>query len=184
MEKIYTIYKATNKINNKSYIGFDSSWPARKSGHKSRCKNKNTNYKFYKAIAKYGWDNFEWIAIYQSKNYEHTYKTMESHFIKEYNSFENGYNMTTGGDGVNGCKTSGAPKGRIPWNKGKKGLQKVSEETRLKMKKSSARKGKPAYNKGIPMSAAAKEKASKSISNARKLKFWSTKKSPGDSILS
>jgi phage pi2 protein 07 len=28
--KIYTIYKATNTINGKSYVGFDSCWPKRK----------------------------------------------------------------------------------------------------------------------------------------------------------
>jgi hypothetical protein len=77
-----------------------------------------------------------------------------------------------------GCRLGigGAPKGRIPWNKGKKGLQKATEETRKKMRESSARKGKPPHNKGIPMSDIAKEKASKSISAARKSKFWSTKK--------
>jgi group I intron endonuclease len=145
MEKIYTIYKSTNKINNKCYIGFDSSWPTRRYGHKSRAKNKNTTYKLYNAIKKYGWDNFEWSVIYQSKDYEHTYKTMESYFIEQYDSYNNGYNMTKGGDGVTGSKKSGAPKGRIPWNKGQKGLQKDSDETRLK--KSLAKKGKmPKYN--------------------------------------
>ena len=32
---IYTIYRATNTINGKVYIGFDSAWPKRKRGHKS-----------------------------------------------------------------------------------------------------------------------------------------------------
>ena len=181
--QIYTIYKSTNKITGKSYIGFDKNWPSRKKGHQSRAK-KNCNYKFYNAINKYGWDNFEWEIIYQSKDYDHTYKTMESYFIEQYDSYKNGYNMTKGGDGVNGVKNAGAPKGRIPWNKGKKGLQKVTEETKQKMRESSALKGKPAHNKGIPMSDEAKAKASKSISTARKNKFWSTKKSSADAILS
>jgi group I intron endonuclease len=142
---IYTIYKSTNKTTNKSYIGFDKNWPSRKHGHKSRAKLNNTNYKFYNAINKYGWDNFEWQIIYQSKDYEHTYKKMETYFIEQYDSYNKGYNMTKGGDGVTGAKNSGAPKGRIPWNKGKKGLQKPTEETRKKM--SLAKKGKmPKYN--------------------------------------
>jgi hypothetical protein len=32
---IYSIYKATNIKNSKSYIGFDSHWPKRRSEHKS-----------------------------------------------------------------------------------------------------------------------------------------------------
>jgi 5-methylcytosine-specific restriction endonuclease McrA len=37
-------------------------------------------------------------------------------------------------------------KGHIPWNKGKKGLQKHTEEAKRKM--SESRKGKPSYRKG------------------------------------
>jgi|APCry1669193128_1035447.scaffolds.fasta_scaffold07398_2 group I intron endonuclease len=172
--QIYTIYKSTNKINGCSYIGFDKNWPARKRGHKSSYKKQNRNSKFYNAIQKYGWDNFDWEIIYQSKDYDHTFKTMESYFIEQYDTLNNGYNMTKGGDGFQGDSNVGAPKGRIPWNKGKTGLQKHSEETKIKMSKS--HKGKPAHNKGIPMSDIAKEKASKAMSATRKEKFWSTKK--------
>jgi len=101
---IYTIYKAVNIINGKVYIGFDSKWPKRKIEHKSRSKKEN-NYKFYNAINKYGWDNFEWFIIYQSKDREHTLKVMETFFIKQYDSFNVGYNMTIGGDGTFGNKT-------------------------------------------------------------------------------
>jgi group I intron endonuclease len=98
---IYAIYKVTNKINGKIYIGFDSNWPTRKYQHKSRSK-KNKTYKLYQAIRKYGWDNFDWEIIYQSFDALHTLKVMEPHFIKEYNSFNFGYNMTEGGDGTPG----------------------------------------------------------------------------------
>lgn len=100
--KIYTIYKATNLINNKCYIGFDSNWPKRKIQHKR--KHKHLNLKFYDAIKKYGWDNFSWEVLYQSLDCEHTLKYMESYFITEYNSFNNGYNMTIGGEGSLGYK--------------------------------------------------------------------------------
>jgi len=52
MSKIYSIYKATNKINGKSYIGFDSKWPRRK--HKHHFEYKERTSKFYNAIKKYG----------------------------------------------------------------------------------------------------------------------------------
>lgn len=74
-------------------------------------------------------------------------------------------NGTDGGDG---------PVGRIPWNKGITGVVKASEATRIKMSKS--KKGRPAHNKGIPMSDIAKAKASKAISEVRKTRYWSTRK--------
>ena len=99
---IYSIYKATNNKNQKVYIGFDSQWPHRKNSHK--CYHKKGNNKFYRAIRKYGWDSFDWEVIYQSKDFEHTLKIMESFFIEQYNSFKNGYNSTLGGEGTFGIK--------------------------------------------------------------------------------
>ena len=97
---IYTIYKSVNRETGKVYIGFDSNWPNRVRIHKSSYQKQD--YKFYRAIRKYGWDNFEWSVIYQSKEKEHTLKEMETIFIKEYDSFHNGYNSTLGGDGTFG----------------------------------------------------------------------------------
>jgi hypothetical protein len=107
----YTIYRATNKINQKIYIGFTAHWPHRINGHNYDRRYGNTNKAFYNAIAKYGWAAFEWEPIYQSQDYEHTLKTMEPHFINEYRSwvgFEdcNGYNTTLGGEGAKGWKRS------------------------------------------------------------------------------
>ena len=103
MSSIYSIYKVTNTINGKVYIGFDSNWPKRKSVHKSL--SKNPTQKFHKALKKHGWDNFTWEIIYQSKNKEHCLNVMEPHFITENNSFKNGYNMTLGGEGTFGKKS-------------------------------------------------------------------------------
>lgn len=107
---IYTIYKATNIINEKSYIGFASNLPKRISRHKTSFNNQtNNNYKsaFYSALRKYGWDNFTWEVLYQSKDKHHTLNEMENYFICEYKSYGgfvdcNGYNMTLGGDGTFG----------------------------------------------------------------------------------
>ena len=97
---IHTIYKAVNQVNGKVYIGFDSNWPNRVNIHRSS--SKKQDYKFYRAIRKYGWDNFKWDIIYQSKDKEHTLKVMEKYFIEQYDSFNNGYNSTLGGDGTLG----------------------------------------------------------------------------------
>ena len=99
---IYTIYKSVNTKTGKVYIGFDSNWPNRVRVHKSA--SKKEDYKFYRAIRKYGWDNFEWSVIYQSKDKQHTLQEMETYFINEYNSMKIGYNSTLGGDGTLGRK--------------------------------------------------------------------------------
>jgi hypothetical protein len=107
----YTIYRATNKINQKIYIGFTAHWPHRINGHNYDRRYRNTDKAFYNAIKKYGWDAIEWDALYQSQDFEHTLKVMEPHFINEYRSwvgFEdcNGYNITRGGEGTTGWKRS------------------------------------------------------------------------------
>jgi group I intron endonuclease len=101
---IYTIYKATNKINNKCYIGFDSHWPKRKSEHKSAAMRDKSYNKFYNAIKKYGWDNFIWEIVYQSTDGNHCLNSMEPYFIKEFNSLSTGYNSSYGGESGLGNK--------------------------------------------------------------------------------
>jgi len=109
---IYTIYKATNKHNGKVYIGFSKNWPQRINGHNYDRRYGNSSHKaFYNAIQKYGWDSFEWEAIYQSLDFEHTLTEMEPYFINEYRSWvrfedSNGYNITRGGEGTTGWKRS------------------------------------------------------------------------------
>ena len=103
-----TIYKATNIINGKPYIGFDSSWPKRQTQHLSRAflpKSNEYNTIFHRAIRKYGSDAFLWEVIYASENVKHTLNVMESRFIQEHNShcyYGHGYNMTLGGEGGQG----------------------------------------------------------------------------------
>lgn len=103
---IYTIYKATNIINGKSYIGFDSNFPERRREHKNLTKKSDINTIFHKAIIKYGWDNFDWEILYQSYDRDHTLNTMENHFIIEHNTYagypNGGYNLTLGGEGTFG----------------------------------------------------------------------------------
>jgi group I intron endonuclease len=97
---IYSIYKCVNSINGKVYIGIDKNWPTRRYAHKSKAKL-NNGFAFHSAIRKYGWNNFVWEIIYQTKDYEHL-KQMEVHFINEHNSFLKGYNQTLGGEGTLG----------------------------------------------------------------------------------
>lgn len=112
MPKLYTIYKATNKINGKCYIGFDSKWPTRKEEHiassfntyneKYQCHETTYNSLFHAAIRKFGVENFEWTVLFQSRDPFYTLYTKEPFFIVKYNSYaypnNAGYNMTRGGD--------------------------------------------------------------------------------------
>lgn len=142
---IYSIYKVTNLVNNKIYIGFDSNWPSRKKGHKKSSFNPNAhsyNVMFHCAIRKYGWENFKWELIYQSKDGEHCLNTMETHFIKENDSIcynGKGYNMSFGGDGNLGYRHTEQTK-KIMSEK-RKGVSK-SEDHKKKISKSHKGKSK------------------------------------------
>lgn len=106
------IYKATNKVNGKAYIGFDSNWPNRKIGHLYHSKNEteNTSY-FHRAIRKHGWENFDWIVLKENATLED-----EIILIEEHNTFHiggRGYNLTKGGDGNLGWVMSEETKKKI-----------------------------------------------------------------------
>lgn len=92
------VYKATNKINGKVYIGITTkTLKHRISIHKKDSKTKNTY--FYKAIKKYGFDNFIWEEIDTASSIEELHDK-EIYYIKHYDSFDNkekGYNTTSGG---------------------------------------------------------------------------------------
>lgn len=91
------IYKATNKVNGKCYIGQTRhSIEVRKRKHLS-CARKGVKTNFYKAIRKYGADNFEW-EIVCSTNDKQKLNELETFYITKYDSIKNGYNMIDGGD--------------------------------------------------------------------------------------
>ncbi|MEX0932332.1 MAG: GIY-YIG nuclease family protein [Parcubacteria group bacterium] len=94
------IYKITNKSNNKVYIGLTTrSFKQRVVEHKSRFRRGERDHKLYQAMSKYGEDQFEFSELFYSLKAEDL-KELEILFIKEYNSYNRGYNMTAGGDMV------------------------------------------------------------------------------------
>ena len=91
------IYKITNKINGKSYIGQTiQNVKERFYQHcATKCSQAILNMVIHKAINKYGKSNFtiEVIEEVESTNLN----DRERYWIKYYNSYNNGYNATKGG---------------------------------------------------------------------------------------
>ncbi len=92
------IYKITNLINNKSYIGKSKNIENRFAYHKMpSCWLKEKNKPLYRAFQKYGIDSFTFDIIEECSADELNNK--EIYWIGYYNSYKNGYNATIGGDG-------------------------------------------------------------------------------------
>lgn len=96
------IYKATNLINNKIYIGQTiNTLEYRKNQHfrEARCEKKNNNY-FHNAINKYGCENFIFEEI-DFANSQEELDEKERFWINHYDSTDksNGYNLDSGGRG-------------------------------------------------------------------------------------
>lgn len=92
------IYKITNKINNKCYIGQSVNLESRIKSHKSMLKHHNEdNDLLNKATKKYGYENFEIEIIKYCKENELDF--FEKYYINFYNSYKrkNGYNIELGG---------------------------------------------------------------------------------------
>jgi group I intron endonuclease len=157
------IYKVTNQINQKSYVGkTELSLSRRKSNHLSDAK-RGCEFAFHRALRKYGEEIFAWEVI--EKDIEKSLlDDKERHYIALYESFgPKGYNMSEGGEGQTGwvpsdetrAKWSEQRKGKDPWNKGMSTPKKVlTEEERAARKadanrrRSESLKGRKTWNAG------------------------------------
>ena len=97
-EKTYKIYKYTNLLNNKVYIGRTKTSLVGRAG-KNGEKYHNLKY-FGAAIKKYGWENFKGEIILDNLTYEEACE-QEKYYIKFYDSqnSKKGYNLASGGEG-------------------------------------------------------------------------------------
>ena len=93
------IYLITNQINNKKYVGkttksIKERWEEHlKDSKKEKCEIRP----LYRAIRKYGIENFTIEEIEKCNIISLSEK--EQYWIKYYNTYEDGYNATLGGDG-------------------------------------------------------------------------------------
>lgn len=129
MSENWCVYMHTNKINKKVYVGITSKDVDRRwlegGGYTGR--NKDGSYrqpKFAKAIDKYGWDGFDHIVFAEGLTHDEACH-MEKLLIAFWDSMNNGYNCTEGGEGVSGIirsdewrrKQSEAQSGKVPSEK-------------------------------------------------------------------
>lgn len=91
------IYKITNDINNKVYIG-QTTYSLEERWKHHIADASRYPYKIYRAINKYGIEHFQIQLIEECPNEDLDKK--EIYWIGKYNSYENGYNSTLGGNGV------------------------------------------------------------------------------------
>lgn len=170
------IYKTTNLLNGKIYIGQTS-------------KDLNTNYLgsgkiIMKAIKKYGKSNFKREILEECGSKEQM-NNREKYWIQHFNSINRniGYNVSIGGEGGNlgdevNKKISESLKGKI--------IVKDTEGNKFSIDKDDERfksgelvgirKDVPAPNKGIPMSNEQKEKMKVPKTEAHKEKLSKSKK--------
>ena len=104
------IYKITNQINGKVYIGLNTeSLQKRWSSHKVNSKNKNTH--LYTSMRKYGIENFIIEIIDETDSFEELGR-LERYYIDQYKSRDPnyGYNITAGGESN---QLDGNPKAKL-----------------------------------------------------------------------
>lgn len=133
-ERKYCVYIHTSP-SRKVYIGITRTDPKKRWG-KNGSGYKKQQY-FWRAIQKYGWDNFKHEILYEHLTKEEA-EGLEIQLIAEYrsNQKEFGYNIENGGSSTG----------------------KISDETRKKI--SEANMGRQSPNKGKPMSEEQKRKIS------------------------
>lgn len=95
------IYKIENNITHKIYIGQSVEVEERIKEHKRIAFRQNRptyNYPLYVDMRIYGVENFIYEILKECKKEE--LNELEQYYVQLYNSFNNGYNQTPGGDSV------------------------------------------------------------------------------------
>jgi len=116
------IYKATNIVTGKSYIGqTQSHFNTRKWSHYYHALDEKDSRRIsilYNAIKKYGKDKFVWEILEDNINDKNVLNERETFNILKYDSYmTNGYNMTLGGEGNTGFRHSEKAKRKMSFDR-------------------------------------------------------------------
>ena len=156
------VYCITNLTNQKKYIGKTKDPKRRWRMHKSKQGNSNI---LYKAINKYGIDNFEFLILKTFETEKEAYECEKLMIISLNTKTPNGYNITDGGIGIQGLpKTKEhilkVAKAHTGMKRSKETCQRISESKKGKCPKHSMDALKIAWekNKGKKLSEERKKK--------------------------
>jgi hypothetical protein len=107
------IYKITNKVNGKSYIGQTRKSLMDRARQWRHDASVGLNYLLPTAIREFGWENFEATVIVQCHSQEEMH-TQERTAIALFNTLHpNGYNKALGGPGLSGREVSAETRAKI-----------------------------------------------------------------------
>lgn len=96
---MFYVYAITNSVNGKKYIGITNDITRRFRQHKSQLKyGKHPNVKLQRAYNKYGQDKFDFSVLEELECSKKELADREIYYISKYDSCDNGYNLTYGGD--------------------------------------------------------------------------------------
>ena len=91
------IYKITNNVNGKVYIGQTTKTLKERKRQHLQCVKEGVNRHLYNAMRKYGIKNFKFEKLCTAKTMSEL-NYLEAKYITEYDSVRTGYNMGYGGD--------------------------------------------------------------------------------------
>jgi hypothetical protein len=101
--KLFKVYIHTFKTSGKSYIGYTHYTVAERLHKHYLNAISGIDSKFYRAIRKYGLIDIKTRILLECDTQDAATQS-EVFYIKKYDTFKHGYNMTLGGDGGNVCK--------------------------------------------------------------------------------
>ena len=177
----YCVYRFISP-SGKSYIGITTNLFIRYLGHKRNYSKTKT--KFYDACKSYGFENFQLEVLCKDITNRCCLNTLEKLYINSFNSLNEGYNMTKGGDGnsqpgeLNGMfgrKHTEESKAKMSRNTPKKygkdnhmSSENVSKEKRVEYVK----KAKETKDKNLSRLTEDEKKELKLIKSERAKKSW------------
>lgn len=96
---MYSIYKITNTINKKAYVGLTNNIQRRKGRHFADLISKRHDNQFLqKEFNLYGLESFVFETVLSEDCTSEEISEYERFFIKEFDSYRNGYNQNEGGN--------------------------------------------------------------------------------------
>jgi len=110
----YKIYLATSP-SGKQYVGMTTQKIEERIRQHNNTSLQNKKNAFSNAIRKYEINNINFKVIDYANSIEEL-KELEKYYIRKYDTYENGYNCTLGGEGTNGFKMSKEQKAKISEN--------------------------------------------------------------------